>query len=154
MQLKKRIYICKAHCVQSDITTMSVYGGIINFKHELSGQRIPIDRCLKHPNFSPAALNSTDLAVCRLNASFTLGRQVKAVILNEDVIGSGVSCQFMGWGAIEWVRIFFTVITERDMYILYNIVSTLIFCIEKIFRIHFYIRFFHQSMKPSHFQLI
>lgn len=83
---------------------MSIYAGVVNYKHDLFGQRISVASCIKNPDFSPAALNSIDLAVCTLSNSLILGRQVQAIVLNDVDISAGTTCQFMGWGATDWVR--------------------------------------------------
>lgn len=90
--------------MQSDITTMSIYAGVVNYKHDLFGQRIGVSGCVKHPNFSPADLTSPDLAVCKLSGSLSLGRQVNFIDLIDADISAGTTCQFMGWGATDWVR--------------------------------------------------
>lgn len=75
---------------------MSVYAGIIDYKHDTSGQRVNVTSCTKNANYTPAALNSSDIAVCKVSPDLDLGGKVNAVKMDlTSTTSDGVTCVCM-----------------------------------------------------------
>jgi secreted trypsin-like serine protease len=103
--LTQQMVLTAAHCVQSDVTRMSVYAGSNNLI-DWNAQRRFVVACVKHPNFKE--FEGSDIAICKVRLPFILGATVDAIPLNGEPINTGTKCSVTGWGStliFRWLPI-------------------------------------------------
>jgi hypothetical protein len=69
---------------------MAVFAGTNDLREEDQGQRIMVDECQIHPDY--VELNTSDIAVCRLKESFTLGDNITPIEMGTEHIDGGEEC--------------------------------------------------------------
>lgn len=69
---------------------MAVFAGTNDLRQEDKGQRIMVDECQIHPDY--VELNTSDIAVCRLKDSFTLGDNITPIEMGSEHIDGGEEC--------------------------------------------------------------
>lgn len=69
---------------------MAVFAGTNDLREEDKGQRIMIDSCEIHPDY--VELNTSDIAVCRLKESFSMGDNITPIEMGTEHIEGGEEC--------------------------------------------------------------
>ena len=79
---------------------------VVTGDHDLYGQEgyeqnIPIEKIIKHPDYSRYASHDYDLALIKLQSPLTYNKRVRPVCLPESDFPSGTKCYVTGWGNTE-----------------------------------------------------
>ncbi|CAG9798925.1 unnamed protein product [Chironomus riparius] len=95
--LNENHIVTAAHCIKGFNTSrMAVFAGTNDLREEDKGQRIMIDSCEIHPDY--VELNTSDIAVCRLKESFSMGDNITPIEMGTEHIEGGEECLLTGWG--------------------------------------------------------
>lgn len=89
----------QAHCVSSNVSTMTILAGVNNLL-DSAGQRRTVSLCVTHPDY--VDIGSSDLAICKVEIPFVFGSTVNSVTLGTTKIDAGANLSLTGWGSI-WI---------------------------------------------------
>lgn len=81
---------------------MSVFAGTNDLRKESEGMRIRVEDCKIHPEY--VELNNSDVAVCKLQESFTFSEKIQPITLSEEYVGGDETCLLTGWGYTTMIR--------------------------------------------------
>lgn len=79
---------------------------VLTGDHDLNGQEgyeqnIPIEKIIKHPDYSAYANHDYDLALIKLQSPLTYNKRVRPVCFPKFDFPSGTKCYVTGWGHTE-----------------------------------------------------
>lgn len=101
--IDENFFLTAAHCIiKKNLTIISVLAGTANLLDENSGSRYSIATCKIHENYIP--LNSSDIALCKVQTSFLFGENITKVKFDDVSVGANVTCLLTGWGSISAIR--------------------------------------------------
>lgn len=88
--------VSAAHCVVNyTADQLSVLAGTNQLKGG-GGVRYQIKNVKIHPKYKE--LKSSDIAVMRIDKSFTFGDTIAPIAYSDEIVGGGVNCTLTGWG--------------------------------------------------------
>lgn len=117
--LSESFFLTAAHCVQNVTTSrLSVLVGTSSLSDGGKGSRHSVASCEIHPKFVATPMNSSDLALCRVEKNFVFSASVNKIDLERAVIGADANATLTGWGStamIRWLPIpFYSLLTYPD----------------------------------------
>uniref|UniRef100_A0A8B9GQP8 trypsin n=1 Tax=Astyanax mexicanus TaxID=7994 RepID=A0A8B9GQP8_ASTMX len=104
MLIRKDYVLTAAHCIdlikQSEMSKLEVVLGAHNLKKkELFQQRIPVQKCIKHPSYKQKEVHH-DIMLLKLKNKAKINKftKVKALPKTNDKLPANQMCSVAGWG--------------------------------------------------------